>query len=806
MRGLSRWQEARHSIRMKMMLQIMPVVAFVFCITMIVTIINVTGAQKSLAYEGSVESARSHANELDSRIRAWQSAAQTLADTMSQYRSGDRQEVNRILEKILDKRPDIVGVYVGYEPNAFDRKDKEFTRAEGHDKTGRYIPYWNRLKGEKKLESLLDIDISDYYALPKNSKADSVVDPFLYDGVLLTSYVSPILRNGKFIGIGGVNVSLEHLDKIVGDIRLFQTGYAFLVSNSGAFVSYKDKSLIGKQKLAAYGEKIGDERLVSMAKSIRSGKEGYIRTLDPATREPVVMFYSPVPTGNWGLVTVVPEKEMLASVGTLQKVLVFLTLASLPLMAGIISMSALRLVKPIIALESAAGRIAAGDLDVTVDYAGLDEIGRMSSAFGRMVAYLQGMASAAGRMAEGDLTLEVAPHSEKDVLGHAFARMVVFLKEAVGRVAESAVSLQAAAEDLASSARQAGQATSQVAGAIQQVAAGSAQQAEMVSRAANSVEQMARAIDGVAQGAQEQAGAVHRSSGITAEITGAIRQVAENAQTGAEGAAEASRAARDGVNTVAVTIRGMETIKEAVGLSAQKVQGMGDRSQKIGAIVETIDEIASQTNLLALNAAIEAARAGEYGRGFAVVADEVRKLAERSSAATREIADLIGGVQQTVTEAVSAMAQGAREVETGTERAHEAGQSLENIVKTADNVLSQANEIASAAQEMNASSRQLMAAIEAVSAVVEENTAATEEMAAGAGEVTQSIESIASVSEESSAAAQEVSATTEEMSAQVQEVAAGAQVLNEMADRLQEVVNRFRLETASRGEPLKRAA
>jgi methyl-accepting chemotaxis protein len=613
-------------------------------------------------------------------------------------------------------------------------------------------------------------------------------------GNLVIVIASPIKNGDKIVGVAGAIVPMTYISSLMSSAALGNTGEAYMINMDGLLISpsrYNDR-LLSENKIKKTAEmELVIDTLAS--KQVIAGNNGISQYKNYLGQDSLGAYHW-LPEQKWGIIVEQSTAEAFDSATRIRNIMILFFFISAFLVVVIAIIVANTLSKPIQVMANVASEMAEGKINQEITFKSNDEIGLLANSFRNMITFQKEMAETANALSEGDLTADINPKSEEDIVGVSFKRMLLKLREAIGQVSDNARNLNSASDLLAATSDQAGRATTQIASTINQIAQGITHQTEATNQSASSVEQLRRAIDNVSQGAQAQAEAVSKMASLTGTLSSSIEKVAGNANAVSVESNNAANAARDGSTTVVETVQGMESIREKVGYSAQKVQEMGSRSDQIGAIVETIDDIASQTNLLALNAAIEAARAGEHGKGFAVVADEVRKLAERSSAATKEIGSLIKGIQHTVAEAVSAMNESAAEVETGVERASRAGEALDNILRASEAVNHQAQQAANAVAQMGSLAGELVAAADDVSAIVEENTAATEEMAAGSTEITQAIDNIASVSEENSAAVEEVSASAEEMSAQVDEVNASAQSLSNMATLLQVTVDKFKLQ------------
>lgn len=271
----------------------------------------------------------------------------------------------------------------------------------------------------------------------------------------------------------------------------------------------------------------------------------------------------------------------------------------------------------------------------------------------------------------------------------------------------------------------------------------------IISQVANTSNQVAAAATQltatagqIATGAEEVAAQSGTVATAGEEMSATSNDIANNCQMAAEGAQRASQSAQNGAAVVESTIIVMGQIAAKVQESARTVESLGARSDQIGAIIGTIEDIADQTNLLALNAAIEAARAGEQGRGFAVVADEVRALAERTTRATKEIGEMIKAIQSETRGAVTAMEQGVRQVEAGTSEAAKSGNALRDILDQVNAVAMQVNQIATAAEEQTATTSEISSNMQLITEVVQQTSQGAQESATAAAQLSGNAEEL----------------------------------------------------------------
>jgi len=242
-----------------------------------------------------------------------------------------------------------------------------------------------------------------------------------------------------------------------------------------------------------------------------------------------------------------------------------------------------------------------------------------------------------------------------------------------------------------------------------------------------SANQMLAAAEEIAKGSQEQTNETSNVTSSVEEMAASMEQVSKNAEASAEAARQALEKADKGTQSVRDTSEAMIKINDAVGRTADKMRLLAQRSSEITEIMGLINGIAAQTNLLALNAAIEAAHAGEAGLGFSVVAEEIRKLADKSVQATRDVGELIKGIQSETAAAISAMENGMKEVKDGLVLAEHSRQALLDIASGLERSTELAEEISVASEQQTRVTLNLAAAMQTISSITMQASAAAHE-------------------------------------------------------------------------------
>lgn len=386
--------------------------------------------------------------------------------------------------------------------------------------------------------------------------------------------------------------------------------------------------------------------------------------------------------------------------------------------------------KPILQAVSIAEKVALGDLEQNIIVENeRNEIGQLLSSMRNMIKSLKESAIIAEKIATGNLDVGVEQNSEVDSFKMSLKKMVKDLRSAVMSISNAAEQVSIGSSEVAYASEHSSNVNKDI--------------SSSVDKTSIAIHEINVNTQNIANKTQEQLSLAKEVSISSLELISSIDNITETSKKMLTISEQSKKDVLYGVEAVEKNIEGMAKINESLNYLAKTVNTLHDRTKNIGKIVDVIANLADQTNLLALNAAIEAARAGEHGLGFAVVAQEVRRLSDRCTNSTKEIADLIKGIEKEMTKAVKYMEQSTQIVNENTLLCNNAGAALKCIEKSAIEVYHFTFMVDKANNEQSEGWKGIADIFSKLNYLTEEINAAAFEQAIGVREIAESVEKIA---------------------------------------------------------------
>jgi methyl-accepting chemotaxis protein len=672
------------------------------------------------AREQSLETAYRYAGKIDADMSLAMHSARTfarLAESMMGHEGRPTREALRdSMENFLRDHTNLLGMFATFEPDVFDGMDSMYRGATYHNKDGRFVPWVHYEGGVIKTIPSVGYDVDDadgaWYHLPRKTGKEIIMEPWAYEiggeFVMMVDMLVPLRRNGRFAGVVGIDYPMGTIDEFVKDIKMFDTGYAFLLSATGTYVAHPQNQLV-TDKANIFSQPQTEAELRAGLKRVQQGEDFSITVERDGKRH--LLTFVPIFIGRADTPFIlgldVPVAEVLAAAyGMRNNALMIGGVTAVFILLIILYISRV-ISRPIQETVRAVEGIASGNLGTRLPADSKDEVGRMQASVNHMAEEL------ARNM--GEIKTQQAAAEEKT------------------RVAEQAMQDAQEARRQAEEARREGMLMA--AGRLEQIVAHLSSASEEISAQSNEIR----------HGSEIQRDRIASTATAMEEMNATVLEVARNAGETADQTNASRASALEGAQVVTESVAAMNSIKTNADALKENMAALGTQAQSIGAIMTVIEDIADQTNLLALNAAIEAARAGDAGRGFAVVADEVRKLAEKTMGATKEVGQSIKAIQQAARQNMEAMEATVERIGHATTLSQRSGEVLHAIVAAVEQSADRVQSIATAAEQQSATSEEINSAVEEINQITLDTAQAVNEAAIAAEELARQAQELSAI-------------------------------------------------------------